>query len=257
MSAIATAQTADREVGDLLRLLDHAAPAPDMTFLEARTLDFERARSVGTTERRSLIRNRRPPAAQQRPAASGPDAASSQRSTLAVSVRRGAVILALSAAAAAAAAPHSPVRQFIAHLISRPGNSEHAPVAPPVDATTRPAVAPASPRGVAIPASGRIDIAFRSPQAGSVVRILPALASQVSVTASADGPTYTVGSGTITVDAHETPGVTYDIQLPPVTTLPHVSVRVGTHVIFARDDNGVHTDGQPGADGAYVLPLGQ
>ena len=84
MSAIATAQTADREVGDLLRLLDHAAPAPDMTFREARTLDFERARSVGTIERGSLTRNRRLPGAQRRPAASESDAARSQRSTLAI-----------------------------------------------------------------------------------------------------------------------------------------------------------------------------
>ncbi len=258
MSAIATAQTADREVGDLLRLLDHPAPALNVSFLEAQTIDFDRAHVAGgAIERAALGRGRRRLVAQRGAAASGPDAAQPHRSTLAVAVRRSAVILALSAAAAAAAAPHSPVRQFIARIISRPRASAPAPVAPAIVTSAAPAMAPASPRGVAIPGSGRVDLVFRSPESSSVVRILPAVASQVSVTASADGPTYIVGNGTITVDAHGTPGVTYDVQLPPAAALPHVSIRVGTRVIFARDDNGVHTDGQPEVGGTYVLPLRQ
>ncbi len=258
MSAIETAQTADREVGDLLRLLDHPAPALDASFLEARTIDFDRAHlSGGAIERAGFGRGQRRVVAQRGAGAPGPDASQSHRSTLAVAVRRSAVILALSAAAAAAAAPHSPVRQFIARIMSRPRVSGPATVAPAVVTSARPATAPASPRGVAIPGNGKVDLVFRGPEAGSVVRILPAVASQVSVTASADGPTYTVGNGTITVDAHGTPGVTYDVQLPAAATLPHVSIRVGTRVIFARDENGVHTDGQPEVGGTYVLPLGQ
>jgi hypothetical protein len=258
MSAIETAQSADREVGDLLRLLDHPAPALDVSFLEARTIDIDRAHvSGGAVERAAFGRGRRQLIAPRGAAASGPDAAQSRRSTLAIAVRRSAVILALSAAAAAAAAPRSPVRQFITRIMSHPRTSEPASVAPAVATSARPATVPASPRGVAIPGDGRVDLVFRSPEASSVVRILPAVASQVSVTASADGPTYIVGNGTITVDAHGTPGVTYDVQLPSAATLPHVSIRVGSRVIFARDDNGVHTDGRPEVGGTYVLPLGQ
>ncbi len=256
MSAIETAQTADREVGDLLRLLDHPAPSIDVTFLETRTLAFDRGDVTdGAIERATDARGRRQLGRRQATPASGPGAARPQRSTLTVAVRRSAVILALSAAAAAAAAPRSPVRQFIARLTSRPHTSVDRPVTPAPVTSALPATAAASPRGVAITPTGRADLVFRSPEPAGVVRILPASGSQMAVTASADGPTYTVGSGTITVDAHGTAGVTYDVELPAVATLPHLSIRVGNRVIFTRDENGVHTEGQPRADGTYVLPL--
>ncbi|HEY2592405.1 MAG TPA: hypothetical protein VGK33_00740 [Chloroflexota bacterium] len=264
MSAIETAQTADREVGDLLRLLDHPAPSIDATFLETRTLLFDRGHVTngameratnGATERATDAQSRRQLDRRRTTPASMRSAEPSQRSTLTVAVRRGAVILALSAAVAAAAAPRSPVRQFIARLTSRPHTSVDRPVTPAALTSGPPATAAASPRGVAINPSGRADLVFRSPEPAGVVRILPASGSQVSVTASADGPTYTVGNGTITVDSHGTPGVTYDVELPSVATLPHLSIRVGNRVIFARDENGVHTEGQPRADGTYALSL--
>jgi hypothetical protein len=256
MSAIETAQTADREVGDLLRLLDHPAPSIDVTFLETRTLAFDRGHVTdGVGERETDARRPRQLGRRGTTPASGPDAARSQRSTLTVAIRRSAAILALSAAAAAAAAPRSPVREFIARLTSRPHTPVDRPVTPAAVTSATSATAAASPRGVAITAGGKADLVFRSPQPAGVVRILPASGSQVSVTASADGPTYTVGTGTITVDSHGTPGVTYDVELPSVATLPHLSIRVGNRVIFARDENGVHAEGQPRADGTYALSL--
>ena len=211
MSAIETAQTADREVGDLLRLLDHPTPSIDVAFLETRTLAFDRGHVTdGTVERTSDARGRRQLGRRRTTPASGSDAARSQRSTLTVSIRRSAVILALSAAAAAAAAPRSPVREFFARLTSRPHTPVDRPVTPAAVTSAASLTAAASPRGVAITAAGRADLVFRSPETAGVVRILPASGSQVSVTASADGPTYTVGNGTITVDAHGTPGLTYD-----------------------------------------------
>jgi hypothetical protein len=254
-TAIETAQAADREVGDLLRLLDHPVPSLDATFLDAPTISIDRTPvAAGATGRAGIGRALKLGTARRpAPSASVPDVERRGVSTWAVAARRGAVILALSAAAAAAAAPRSPVRQFIARIVARPRQS--APVVvPPTVVTANPPVL-ASPRGVAIAGSEKVELVFQTPEPSSVVRIRPTTGTQVSVTASTDGPTYTVGSGAIVVDSHATRGVTYDVELPPANTLPRVSIRVGTRVIFARAGNSVHVEAEPQAGGVYVVPL--
>jgi hypothetical protein len=222
-SAIRQARAADRDVADLLQLLDHPTPALDFASIPHR---------AGALE----------PAARR---------AGQSASAVRTAVRRGAIILGLSAAAAAASPP---VRQFIAHrlLARHAARSSHAPImqsaAPPV------ATRPTAPRGVAIVPDGRVDLIFRAVQPGGVLRIHPAAGPRVAVTASADGSTYMVGRGTIVVDSRGT-GVTYDIALPAPADLPDVSIRIGDRVVFSRHGAIVHGRGVLGHDGSYRVPM--
>jgi hypothetical protein len=226
-SAIRQARGADREVADLLHVLDHATPTLDFASIQRRAGAHDRSR-------RPKLRT------------------SSSATATKAAVRRAAIILGLSAAAAAALPP---VRQFVAHVVR--ARQAAQPVPAPVVQSTVPSVAsvPVAPRGVAIvPDEGRVDLIFRTAQPGGVLRIRPAAGMHVAVTANADGSTYTVGHGTIVVDARTT-GVTYDIELPTPADLPDVSIRIGGRVVFVRRGAIVRTSGAVEADGSYRVPM--
>ena len=212
------AQAADRDVADLFHVLDHAAPPLDFASILRRAAEVEPPPRV---------------------------------KAITVVVRRSAIILGLSAAAAAALPP---VRHFIVQLAGSPPATGQLPAPGVPSPSLTAADAPAVPRGVAIVADGRADLVFRTAQPGGVLSIRPTLAMHVSVTASADGPTYSVGRGTIIIDTPAT-GMTYDIELPPPARLPDVTIRIGDHVVFARHGAAVHTDAPRQADGSYRIAM--
>ena len=218
--AIRQARAADREVTDLLHLLDHATPAPDFASLQ------RRAGALDPAGRRAR-----------------------QPAHVWTVVRRSVVILGLSAAAAAALPP---MRQFIVHSFGARRVAQPAP-APGVRATTPPvAQATIAPRGVAIVPDGRVDLIFRSAQPGGVLHIRTVAGPRVAVTASADSVRYIVGRGRIVVDTRAT-GVTYDIALPAPPDLLDVSIRIGDREVFSRHGAIVQTRGALEADGSYRI----
>jgi hypothetical protein len=155
------ADLADREVADLLRLLDHATPPLDFASIQRRAGARDRARGLA--------------------------------------VRWGAIILGLGAAAAAAALP--PVRQFVAHVVSARQAAQPVPARAVQSTAPSVPSAPIAPRGVAIVPDGRVDLNFHTAQPGGVLRIRSGTGTRVAVTANADGSNYTVGHETIVVDA--------------------------------------------------------
>jgi hypothetical protein len=221
--ALRAARTMDQQVGEILALLDHPTPTAD------------RHRPALVVERGGRVRSR--------------------SETIKSSARRGAAILVVGAAVAAAAVPHSPVRQFLSRIVASPVH--HALPTPVPNTPAAPAALPSvAPRGVAITSSDHIDLVFQNPQVSGELRIHPTLGTHVSVTASADGPTYTVGSATIVVDTHDVPGVAYDIDLPPAARVRSVTIRVGDRTVFSRRGTAVQTVGAVQGDGSYLVKLG-
>jgi hypothetical protein len=252
--AIRLAQAADRDVADLLHLLDHAAATRDLASVRRRASEADNARIPVMEDEpwadapaASHTAPRR--AASRRPALEGRPRASAAKVTAAI--RWGAIVLSLSAAAAAALPS---VRQAIARMVGLSHAKASAPapfvaVLPPPRPTT-----PVAPRGVAIVADGHAELVFRSAQPGGVLHIRPAAGTRVAVTASQDGSTYTVGRWTIVVDGGA-PGTAYDIELPSPARLPEVSIRIGDRVVFARHGAMVSTRGDVQADGSYTISL--
>jgi hypothetical protein len=234
--AIRLAQAADRDVGDLLHLLDHATPSRDFAWVRRQA----RAADPGLTV-----------VADSRPTLRVP-AGSNTRPRLESAIRWSAVVLSLSAAAAAALPP---VRHFIAHVAGLSQSAAPAPapvVRPPIQSQSATPTAPVAPRGVAIVADRRVDIVFQNAQPGTELRVHAAFGERVAVTASIDGSTYTVGRGTIIIDA-SAPGTAYDIDLPSPERLPAVSIRVADRIVFERHGATVHTVGVLQTDGSYTI----
>jgi hypothetical protein len=252
--AIRLAQAADRDVADLLHLLDHAAATRDLASVRRRASEADQARvpvaegepwADASEASQAVPRRGAPP----RPALEGRPRASAAKVTAAI--RWGAIVLSLSAAAAAALPS---VRHAIARMVGLPHATASAPA--PIVAAPPPSrfSAPVAPRGVAIVADGHAELVFRSAQPGGVLRIRPAAGARVAVTASLDGSTYTVGRWTIVVDGGA-PGTAYDIELPSPARLPEVSIRIGERVVFARHGAAVYTRGGVQADGSYTISL--
>jgi hypothetical protein len=249
--AIRLARAADRDVADVLHLLDDATPLPD----------FASVARWATTPQHALVL-----ATDDRPATHDGSNAAPRRvgrtwsmldwrarsSTRTVdAIRWSAVVLSLSAAAAAALPS---VRHFVARVagLSLATAPADAPIAR--SSTPPPALASVQPRGVAIVADGRADLVFRSAQPGSVARIRPTAGTKVAVTASIDGSTYTVGRRTIVIDSGA-PGTAYDIELPSPAGLPEVSIRIGDRMVFVRHGATVSTLGATQTDGSYTISL--
>jgi hypothetical protein len=174
------ADLADREVADLLRLLDHATPPLDFASIQRRAGARGRARGLA--------------------------------------VRWGAIVLGLGAAAAAAALP--PVRQFVARVVGAHQAAQPVPARVVQSTTPSVPGASVAPRGVAIVPDGRVDLTFRTAQSGGRLRIRSAAGTRVAVTANTDGPNYTVGHGTIVVDggtAGVTYDIELPAELPDVS----------------------------------------
>jgi hypothetical protein len=259
--ALRAVRGVDQEVEEVLALLDHPAPVVDLRSLEQRMAHGEDARLTQQDEMPPAHQpagRRSPGLIVERGTGGGRPEESRARlrtHTMSVAARRSAIILALSAAAAAAAAPHSPVRQFLTRIVTRPV-AHTAPAAAPVTPVAPPvARAAATPRGVAITSADRVDLVFENPQTSGQLRIHPTLGTHVSVTASADGPTYTVGSASIGVDSHDVPDVVYDVDLPPPARVRTVTIRVGDRVVFTRRGTIVRTDGALQSDGSYIVGL--
>ncbi|HWZ60232.1 MAG TPA: hypothetical protein VNW46_14740 [Gemmatimonadaceae bacterium] len=237
--AIRLAQAADRDVGDLLHLLDHATPSRDFAWVrsQARTAD----------PRLTVVADSPPTPRVPAGSDTGPDT----RPRLHSAIRWSAVVLSLSAAAAAALPS---VRHFIARTagLSQSTRAPAPAVRPPTQSQSAAPTAPVAPRGVAIVADRRVDIVFQNARPGTVLRVHAAVGDRVAVTASIDGSTYTVGRGTIVIDA-TAPGTAYDIDLPSPERLPEVSMRVADRVVFARHGATVHTRGVLQTDGSYTI----
>ena len=240
---LSTAERAERETANALRLLDHPMPAVDMVQIVAR------ARVMGHTG--VLVTNDevRPslPASSPRSAAGAP------------AVRRpvwwsaGVTVLGL-AAAAAALAPQSPLRQLIARAFAPPPPAHTGPPHPIPVLPLSPRLGSA-PRGVALTPQGLVVIQFRSGQSAGVIRIIPGQGPRVAVQASGDGPTYSVGRDTITVDNRAVETISYAIELPPDTPSLTVRVRVGGEVVYTRVGDHVRAVVTADTAGRYVIPL--
>ncbi len=181
------------------------------------------------------------------------------RASVGAVVRRGAILLVAALVAAAAVAPRSPVRHSMAAWLTvhcqgpsvASGSLPSTLAAPP--RTT-------APRGIAIIARHYAVVSFRLPQARGEIRVATASApdprgARVSVLASADSVTYTVSPDTISIDNSAVPSLDYDVELPPLSQLRVVSIRVGGRVVFARNGATIETTGVNLQGGTYVIPL--
>jgi hypothetical protein len=251
--AIRLARAADRDVADLLHLLDHATPLPDFASVARRATAPEHGLALATDDRPTAHGPSGSHAAPRRVGRTWSmlDWRTRSSTRTADAIRWSAVVLSLSAAAAAALPS---VRHFVAHVAGL--SHATAPVDAPIarSSTPSPTDAPVQPRGVAILADGRAELVFRTAQPGSVARVRPALGTKVAVTASIDGSTYTVGRRTIIVDSGA-PGTAYDIELPSPAGLPEVSIRIGDRMVFVRHGATVSTGGAMQADGSYTISL--
>jgi hypothetical protein len=250
--ALRAARTMDRQVAEMLALLDHPAPIADRQSLKQRIAQSDRARQ-GQARGSALTLE---PSSRRSPTLVVEHGARerARADSVKVAARRSAVILVLGAAVAAAAVPRSPVRAFLSRIVASP--VRHAPPPAPVTPSAPTAQPPATPRGVAITSADYVDLVFQNPQTSGELRIHPTLGTHVSVTASADGPTYTVGSASILVESHDVPDVVYDIDLPPAARVRSVTIRVGDQIVFSRRGTAVQTAGSIQADGGYVVRLG-
>jgi hypothetical protein len=246
--AVESARAADREVADMLRALDHPPPAADFAVIEQRaaqavTAPHETPRIGGGLNARGGQRGR-------------PDAGAA-RGALGVVVRRGIFFLLAASVAAAAVAPRSPVRHLMTAWLTIPRETQpNLPAGPP--AATPPRAA--TPRGIAIIAQHYAVVTFRLPQAHGEIRVVTTAAQdprgpRVSVLASADGVTYMVAPDTISIDNRAVASLDYDVELPPLTQLRVVSIRVGGRVVFARNGSTIETTGTKQSGGTYVIPL--
>jgi hypothetical protein len=248
--AVASARAADREVADMLRALDHPPPAVDFAAIEQRaaqtvTSPSEAPRIGGGLDARSGQRGR-------------PDAGAG-RGALGVVVRRGIFFLVAASVAAAAVAPRSPVRHLVTAWLTIPRETQpNFPAGPPAVTATPPRTA--TPRGIAIIAQHFAVVTFRLPQAHGEIQVVTTAAQdprgpRVSVLASADGVTYMVAPDTISIDNRAVASLDYDVELPPLTQLRVVSIRVGGRVVFARNGATIETTGTKQSGGTYVIPL--
>jgi hypothetical protein len=252
------AQAAEHEVADTLQLLDHSSPALD--FAVIRRLAAERDRPLAAAEVSASTDPAR--RASRRSTRFGAPGSSdlhregrSRMETVQIVIRRGAIILGISAAAAAAATPRSPVRQFFAQLGAKPRRSVPSSSLAVAPMALRPAGVVAVPQGVAITATGRVELVFRTAPPAGVLRIRPALGTRVAVTANVDGPTYLVGRGTIVIDSQGTPGVNYDIELPAAAQVAEVVIQIGARAVYVRHGATVLTDGHVQTDGSYLIAM--
>jgi len=81
------------------------------------------------------------------------------------------------------------------------------------------------------------------------------MSPQVAVTATGDGPVYSVAAGRLVIDNRSVSGLAYDIELPPATARADLSIRVGNRLVFARQGATVTAESAAGDNGAYVIPM--
>lgn len=167
----------------------------------------------------------------------------------------GAGILGVAAAAAAAAGPRAVVHDFWTRLV---GDNSHASTerSEPTDAARVTYNAPPSAmRGVTIVPTDSVVVTFKAPQHAGVIRVLRSSSEQVEVAASADGPTYVVGSSTILVNNGLADSASYDIRLPDNHRLTEARIRVGTKLVYDRAAARVVVPVAARPDGEIVLSL--
>jgi hypothetical protein len=247
-NAVELARTADRDVADMLRALDHPLPALDFSVIQMRAAQPDAGaapRLMGGVMDRD-----------DRRVWPGARVARGSVSTV---VRRGAILLLAASAAAAAVAPRSPVHHLMTAWLTvhREAPSIASASLPPASAAPPRAT---TPRGIAIIAQRYAVVSFRLPQARGEIRVATGSApdprgARVSVLASADGVTYTVSPDTISIDNHAVPSLDYHVELPPLSQLRVVSIRVGGRVVFARNGVTIETTGIKLQAGTYVIPL--
>lgn len=159
------------------------------------------------------------------------------------------------AVAAAAAGPRAAVHDFWARLV---GDNSHA-YTERSEATGAARVTYTAPRramrGVTIVPTDSIVVTFKSSQRTGVIRVARSSTGQVEVVASADGPTYVVGSNTIVVSNGLADSASYDIKLPDSRSLTMVRIQVGMKVVYDRAAARVLVPTAAGPNGEIVLPL--
>jgi hypothetical protein len=243
----------DRNVADVLCLLDHSHPPVQFSTIEARAAQ---PRMVSQETRRPDRGAALPGDGRARRRVGAPARAARSH---APGIRWGVILLVAASAAAVAAVPRSPVRRLVATWVgSHHQSGATVPAAPSAPGATAPETG--APRGIAIIARDRVVLTFRLHQAGGEIRVTTAPSpdpsgARVSVAASGDGATYTVSRDTITIDNGTGSSLDYDVGLPPPSQLPGVSIRVADRVVFARSGASIETTGTAQARASYVISL--
>lgn len=224
-SALEAAESQRIEIGQLLELVTVIQPKIDaVEFLRAVA---SRNAMVGTD-----MRTRRTPFRR---------------------IARGAVAAGILTASVAAAAlvPNSILRRFVRVVAVASGITPRQPS--PVPGKSR--RSQASPRGVEITPHGRVDVLIRSRQATGVIRIMPASGSDLSVTGTGDGPSYTVGNNTIIVTNHPADSVSFVVGVPVLSESDTVYVRVEQQTVYSNIGNRIIAPVAADSTGQFVLPL--
>lgn len=160
------------------------------------------------------------------------------------------------AAVAAALVPRSPMYDLVTHMLGRaPASSRSAPARSSTALLPPGADKVAASRGVVINPTGPTNIIFRSMQHAGVIRVAQSATGQISVEASGDGPSYSVGANTITVENSAADSASYDVEIPPPTDGVNVRVHLGDRVLYAQLGKRVLTHMSHRPDGLIVISL--
>lgn len=87
-------------------------------------------------------------------------------------------------------------------------------------------------RGIEVPVDSVVVVDITAQQLRGSVRVSLGIPGQLTIRASADGPTYHVRHGHVMVENTPADSASYDILVPPPPT--PVSVRVAGRIVFAR-----------------------
>lgn len=157
------------------------------------------------------------------------------------------------AAVAAALVPRSPMYEMVTHMLGHAPAATHSAAGPSSTRVLAPKPDNAASRGVVINPTGPTDIVFRSVQHAGVIRLAHSATGQVSVEASGDGPSYSVGSNTITIENSADDSASYDVEIPAPSDGVDVRVHLGDRLLYEQLGKRVITHMSRRPDGQIVL----
>jgi hypothetical protein len=167
-------------------------------------------------------------------------------------LRAAAMVAAFGGAAVTAAAlPASPFRGPILRMLETIVPTRKGTAA--TTAVVRSTLPLASQRGgIAVTPLKRLDVVFTHTQASGMLHLTIVDTPTATLSSVEASPSYEVGEDRITVSNARASG-SYDLVIP--RALRHVSVRIGTAVVFRRDGDTVTALVPSDAGGSYIISL--